>query len=321
MACRRRRQHAGPQLVCPFARPRHRGAAGRWTDAATGEHGDLLDLIAATRRLDTRAALDKARAFLSLPRPEAVPRKPVPASAGSPAAARRLLAVSKPIAGTLAEAYLRARGIAVFGDCPALRFHPHCHHRRDNADAVGRDAWPALVAAVTDLEGTVTGAHRTWLDPSGLDPSGLGKAPVATPRRAMGHLVGNAVRFGRVGDLMAAGEDIETVLSLRSIMPFLPAVAALSAGHLAALRLSPTLRRLYIARDNDPAGQRGADALTKRAQAGGIEALTLTPVMGDFNDDLRRLGINALAAAIRVQLAPEDVVRFWRPPERGGRTR
>ncbi len=25
------------------------GAAGKWTDAATGEHGDLLDLIAANR--------------------------------------------------------------------------------------------------------------------------------------------------------------------------------------------------------------------------------------------------------------------------------
>lgn len=28
-----------------------KGAAGKWTDAATGEHGDLLDLIAKARGL------------------------------------------------------------------------------------------------------------------------------------------------------------------------------------------------------------------------------------------------------------------------------
>ena len=30
----------------------------------------------------------------------------------------------------------------------------------------------------------------------------------------------------------------------------------------------------------------------------------------DFNEDLRGLGIDALRAALRVQLAPEDVARF-----------
>src|SRR6267142_1011690 len=48
-----------------------KGAAGKWTDAATAEHGDLLDLIALNRGLDRlRDALDEARSFLSLPRPE-----------------------------------------------------------------------------------------------------------------------------------------------------------------------------------------------------------------------------------------------------------
>ena len=40
-------------------------AAGKWTDAATGEHGDLLDLIALNRGLDRlRDVLDEARTFL-----------------------------------------------------------------------------------------------------------------------------------------------------------------------------------------------------------------------------------------------------------------
>src|SRR5262249_56132967 len=46
-------------------------AAGRWIDFATGEHGDLLDVIARNRHLDTfKDVLEEARRFLSLPRPQ-----------------------------------------------------------------------------------------------------------------------------------------------------------------------------------------------------------------------------------------------------------
>jgi hypothetical protein len=34
--------------------------------------------------------------------------------------------------------------------------------------------------------------------------------------------------------------------------------------------------------------------------------------MGDFNEDLRAFGLCALRAALRIQLAPQDVVRFIR---------
>ena len=39
--------------------------AGKWCDAATAEHGDLLDLIAVTRNLPTlKHAMGEAREFL-----------------------------------------------------------------------------------------------------------------------------------------------------------------------------------------------------------------------------------------------------------------
>jgi hypothetical protein len=47
---------------------------------------------------------------------------------------------------------------------------------------------------------------------------------------------------------------IETMLSLRYALPALPMAAALSANHLAAMMLPSGLRRLYIARDDDAAG-------------------------------------------------------------------
>ena len=292
-----------------------RGAAGKWTDAATGERGDLLDLIAATQRLHGGDVLDEARRFLGLVRTPDKP--PSPASAGSPEAAQRLFAMSRPIAGTLAEAYLRRRGIQLQQqDMAALRFHPRCFYRPDKGnEPAGRPAWPAMVAAVTDQDGEITGLQRTW-----LDPAGRGKALVPTPRRAMGHLLGHAVRFGAAHDTMAAGEGIETVLSLRSVLPTMPMAAALSAGHLAAFLPPPELRRLYIVRDNDRAGHWAADRLVARVRDTRVEAIALTPTKGDFNDDLRQLEADTLAAAVRVQLVPEDVARFWRPPERGERT-
>ena len=117
---------------------------------------------------------------------------------------------------------------------------------------------------------------------------------------------------------MAAGEGIETVLSLRCALPCLPLAAALSAGHFAALLFPPGLRRLYLIRDNDPAGHWAAEKLMARAQAAGIETLVLAPTSGDWNDDLLELGPDAVATALRLQLAPDDVTRFLRKPGRGG---
>ena len=126
----------------------------------------------------------------------------------------------------------------------------------------------------------------------------------------MGHLLGHGVRFGGVTDVMAAGEGLETMLSLRAVLPTMPMIAALSATHLAALIFPSDLRRLYIARDNDRAGHRAIEALSARATANAIEALVLAPHADDFNTDLCTLGTEAMAASLRVQLAPDDVGRF-----------
>jgi hypothetical protein len=290
-----------------------KGPAGKWTDAATGEHGDLLDLIRESCGLvDFKDVADEARSFLSRPHPEPQPDRPrsrtPSAPTGSPEAARRLFAMSQPIERTLVEAYLRNRGIAFLHGTGNLRFHPRCYYRPD--DHSPTETWPAMIAAVADHSGHLTGAHRTWLDPGGFTESTLGKAPIDTPRRAMGDLLGHAVRFGVVGEVMAAGEGIETMLSLRCVLPTMPMVAALSAAHLSAILFPDTLRRLYIARDDDPAGDGAMATLIDRAQEAGIEAIVISPRLGDFNEDLRRLGIDALRAASRVQIAAQDVARF-----------
>jgi hypothetical protein len=326
------------------------GAAGRWQDAAEGTHGDLLDLIRENCGLtEFREVAEEARRFLgltgddhavaserrrplghlpSLPAACAISEPqvddvcdPAPDAAQAQRAARRLFGMAQPLPGTLAESYLHRRGITpvALTGIDALRFHPRCFYRA--TPEAQPKPWPALIAAVTDLEGRITGIQRTWLGPDGfdpLDPIQLGKAPLATPRRALGLLLGHAVRFGTVAGLeggpengvLVAGEGIETVLSLRCVFPAIPMAAALSAGHLAALLLPAGLRRLYIARDADAAGERAMVSLTERAIAAGVEAITLSPRLGDFNDDLRELGAPELRANLRVQLAPEDAHRF-----------
>jgi hypothetical protein len=279
-----------------------KGAAGKWTDAATGEHGDLLDIVRLSRNLATVVeAMDEARLFLSLPRLEAP--KPIPAPRSSPQASRRLYAMGQPVRGTLAHDYLRGRGITADVRSLPLRFHPNCYHQAGEHGP--REARPALLAAVTDLAGTITGVHRTWLDPAQAT-----KAQLSTPRKAMGQLLGNGVRLGVPHDVLAAGEGLETMLSLRTVLPTMPMVAALSSAHLAALLLPAGLRRLYVAVDNDPAGRHALERLCDREDLHGIELRKLWPTMGDFNEDLQRRGPEALFEAIGPQLAPEDVARF-----------
>ena len=278
-----------------------KGSAGKWTDAATGDHGDLLDIVRLSRNLSTVVeAMDEARLFLTLPRPE--PPRPIPAPRASPEASRRLYAMSQPVRGTLAAEYLRARGVtADLGGLP-LRYHPSCYYQPTGAP---REARPALLAAVTDLGGTITGVHRTWLDPAHAT-----KARLSTPRKAMGDLLGHGVRFGVAREVLAAGEGLETMLSLRTVLPIMPMVAALSSAHLAALLLPAGLRRLYVAVDDDRAGRHAVERLRGREDLDGIELRELRPKLGDFNEDLRRRGLDALVEELGPQLTPEDAARF-----------
>ena len=294
------------------------GAAGKWTDAATGEHGDLLDIIReACGFAEFRDVADEARRFLSLPLLERgdgmkhadIQEVPLSAPVGSAEAAQRLFSASQPIVGTVVETYLRQRGITVLDGVESLRFHPRCYYRPDGDAPV--EERPAMIAAVTDLDGAITGVHRTWLDPSGRD-----KAHIDTPRRAMGHLLGNGVRFGTSQptgthtQVLAAGEGVETMLSLRCALPAMPMMAALSAAHLGAILFPASLRRLYIARDADPAGAHAVVRLLERTREVGIEVVVLSPQLGDFNEDLATLGLDELRAALWAQLPPEDVARF-----------
>ena len=299
----------GRSLYVRLAGP---GKPGKWTDAATGEHGDLLDIIRHCSGAPTlRVALDEARAFLAQP---AAPAAGEGDAYDATEAARRLWRRCRAIDGTHAEAYLHARGLA---RCrfAALRFHPALRYR----EGASVRRLPALVAAVTGDagehpgpgerpgHGAVLGVQRTW-----LDPRSPAKAGVASPRKALGRVHGLAVRFGRpAAGTLLVGEGIETVLSIVTAMPDTVAAAALSAGSLGAFAPPPGVARLVIARDNDVEGERAVERLVRRCTRTGVAALVVVPDGGDFNNDLVSLGAQALAA----RLAP----LFRHPAQAGNR--
>jgi phage/plasmid primase-like uncharacterized protein len=112
------------------------------------------------------------------------------------------------------------------------------------------------------------------------------------------------------GEIWCLGEGIETVLSLKMALPAMPMAAALSAGNLSRILFPPTLRRLYIAVDNDPAGEQAAETLATRATVEGIEAVPLRPRLGDFNYDLQHFGLASVRQHVRAQLREHDAARF-----------
>src|ERR1700751_2230379 len=116
-------------------------------------------MAAVTARTDAdadAAQSPRRRRFLSLPAAR-IRQAPAPVRtavpAGSPQAARRLIAMSQPIRRTLVASSLRTRGIKGVHDTDALRFHPRCFYRPEGDGPT--ETWPAMVAAITDLGGKI----------------------------------------------------------------------------------------------------------------------------------------------------------------------
>ena len=275
---------------------------GKWTDyAESGREafGDLIDIIELQGHVDKGEAVRRAKHWLGLPEREAVreqlrsPSTGGTSSAGSASSdsARKLWDRGQPIEGTLAERYLADRGIAEFG--PALRFHPTCFYR-SGTDEEPRKL-PALLCAITDLDGTVVGVNRIYLSEEG------GRADVPDPKKVLGRLYGCAVRFGVPGDVLIVGEGVETMLSIKTALPHIPVDCALTAQHL-SMYVPPTqVRSLWIARDAGRPGENAAHELERRmkAERPNLRVRQLKPRRDDFNTRLRQMRARRLARRLR----------------------
>ena len=270
--------------------------AGAWTDYASGEFGDLIDLLHAHRgNARLGETLNECRSFLG-ETPVDYPNGIYDAGRLSPAieankrteSARKLFNIGKPTYRTVGSAYLLGRGIKRFG--PALKFHPTVYVR-PNEDG-DTEQHPALLAKITNNNGVTTGVARTFLN---AKTKGLADFP--EPKRVLGQLYGNAIRFGqgKPKEDLIAGEGLENVLSVGTALPEFDLASCLTANHLGVFDPPDGIKRLWIARDNDDAGEAAAIRLRTRAEAKSITCYDLVPRLEDFNEDLRKWGSKALA--------------------------
>lgn len=188
---------------------------------------------------------------------------------------------SQPIMGTVAETYLRGRGITcVLPD--SLRFHPDCWHPS------ARRA-PAMVARIDGLPRLAV--HRTY-----LRPDGGGKADLEPPKAMLGAALGGFVCLTKADGPLVVAEGIETALSLASGLLARPATvwAGLSRAGVAGLRLPLRPGRLTIANDGDDPGRDAARQLAERASAlDWTVSLLPAPDGRDWNDILQQKGAAA----------------------------
>jgi putative DNA primase/helicase len=189
------------------------------------------------------------------------------------ASAIRLWGASRPPAGTLAGAYLDARGLR--SDSPELRFHPRTPK---GAKPLTRYR-PALIAAVRDDSGLLA-VHRTFL------ATGAAAGPVrARAKCGLGRFGRGAVRLGGIGPRLGLAEGIETALSASALFG-VPCWAALGTERFGLVDVPACVTRLLLFLDNDAGGRR-AEALACAANPAVAIEVHYPPRSGeDWNDVL-----------------------------------
>lgn len=196
-------------------------------------------------------------------------------------AARSLYAKARPFSGSLAEIYLRTRGLRLTRAPQSLRFVPSLRHSRSDRN------WPCMLGAIRDRDGTVTAVQRTYLAPDGKT-----KAPVEGAKLSLGPMGNGAVRLSEPHEVLGLAEGIETALSASELY-CIPVWATLSAGRLGTIDVPSTVRDVVIFADSGKAGIDGAFKAQDIYEERGLSVEVITPAAhfqrreGDFNDVLR----------------------------------
>ena len=192
------------------------------------------------------------------------------------AMARRLWRESLPLAGSPAEAYLAARGVA--DQSGKLRYHPKVVY----GSGARRRVLPAMIAAVeTDLG--VIAVQRTFLD---LD--NLLHKPLVKPKAALGLLGTGAIRLATPALELGLAEGIEDALSAMRWFGT-PTWALAGVGRLGLVAIPSSVRRIIVYADHGaPAERCYAQALDHLAGSGREVVRRLAPHREDWNDAWRR---------------------------------
>ena len=192
------------------------------------------------------------------------------------ALAVRLWKASLPIAGTLGESYLRARGLS--GPFPkALRFNPSTILGSGAAKRV----MPAMVAAVENDLGVVA-VQRTF-----LDPDDVLRKPIAKPKVSLGLLGTAAIRLAPPTEELGLAEGIEDALTAMEWFGT-PTWALGGVERLALVAIPERVKRVIVYGDRGRAAERLLEKAREHLTANGRELISRVPdIHDDWNDAWR----------------------------------
>ena len=270
---------------------------GKWRDAATGEHGDMLDLIAEQNGKSLKRAIPIALKMLG-ENPVGTPKsnRDDIDTIDTRKSALRLWRYSKKLMtpyGAHGQAYFRQRGI-ILREHPDLRFHHAAWIHNDSGERIGL---PAIIAAVRK-NNDITAVHRTFLNAK--EPI---KANLSEPRRSLGHLKGGACWLKTDGDDgLIVAEGIETALSVGMAFGGAAIASGLNTYHLTVMEIPEQYNRIMIAADKDTAGRQAAEKLIIKFKDRKIKAVY--PRLNDWNDDLKAYGLDKMKEDIIKQIKP-----------------
>jgi hypothetical protein len=187
---------------------------------------------------------------------------------------------------SVGRTYAKARNVDM--SSTALRFHPACKTYVDGKLV----SLPAIIAKMVPVYSidTLVAIQRTFLRPDGSDKADL----PGGGRRMLGPAKGACCKISRdeeVTTVLAVGEGIETMLSLRRIRECLgiPLWACMSAPALAEFPVLSGIEVLWVAVDNEDAGIKAAAQVKAQWVAAGCEVFQVKPnaLHADLNDLVR----------------------------------
>ncbi len=238
-----------------------------------GAEGDVFDFVSRLHNIGLRDAavmLGKGDVVTI----DIAPLPPAGDASDRVDEARSIWRNAVPARGTLAETYLRSRGITLPVP-PTIRFAGLSYGAR------GREH-PCLIAAVSDPDGKLCGIQRTY-----LAKDGRGKADVPKAKLSLGRVRCGAIRLAPVSRKMVVTEGLEDGLSLQEALG-LSVWVACGASMLPSLRLPDFVRDVAIGGDNDSAGraaaEKAANAFAERGH--GVRVFYPTEPHKDFNEEL-----------------------------------
>ncbi len=254
----------------------------RWICFAGCGEGDVLDFVMKHYTETLRGAAERLCGG-NLPVVEA-PRLPTKDRSRSIDYAREIWVAAGPVAGTPAEAYLRARGIAVILP-PVLRFARLAPPNGSGLLASnGGGRLPALIALVVAQDGHPTGIQRTYLTVTGRKAA----AADGKVKFSLGNIRGGAVRLGPgLEEGLAVTEGVEDALSLMQ-MGAPSAWAAAGSAMLDGMILPEHIRSIVVGGDADAAGRAAAEKAAAAFAHAGRQVRVIYPSASfkDFNAEL-----------------------------------